>query len=234
MTYNKNMESANKFEVEVKALLENQQIKDEFVTRLRRSDRDLKITKQSGQLNHYFDRNGDPKRLLSAVKPLLSASNFKGLWDIIRSSSRFALRTRKDTNVRLIVKAAQAGEDEQHAITRLEGDYLATTESIDTLDQLILNSGYNFLSKWSRHRTEYLYKDYTICLDRNAGYGYMVEIEKVVDTQEAIIQARDAIFKELADLDLSELSQERIGRMFDFYNQHWRDYYGTKKTFVVM
>jgi hypothetical protein len=35
----------------------------------------------------------------------------------------------------------------------------------------------------------------------------------------------------MAELDLTELGQERLERMFEFYNKNWPDYYGTEKVF---
>jgi hypothetical protein len=37
----------------------------------------------------------------------------------------------------------------------------------------------------------------------------------------------------MQELDLKELSQDRLERMFKFYNENWRDYYGTEKVFNI-
>jgi hypothetical protein len=37
----------------------------------------------------------------------------------------------------------------------------------------------------------------------------------------------------MAELGLDELPQERLARMFEFYNQNWSEYYGTDKTFNI-
>jgi len=37
----------------------------------------------------------------------------------------------------------------------------------------------------------------------------------------------------MAELGVAELPQDRLARMFDFYNQNWPDYYGTDKTFTI-
>ena len=39
--------------------------------------------------------------------------------------------------------------------------------------------------------------------------------------------------KIIGDLEVEELDQARLERMFAFYNANWRDYYGTDKVFVV-
>jgi hypothetical protein len=40
----------------------------------------------------------------------------------------------------------------------------------------------------------------------------------------------EALMKECG---VEELPQERLERMFAFYNTHWPDYYGTEKIFTI-
>ena len=37
----------------------------------------------------------------------------------------------------------------------------------------------------------------------------------------------------MKELNVEELPQDRLERMFDFYNTHWKDYYGTERIFMV-
>jgi len=37
----------------------------------------------------------------------------------------------------------------------------------------------------------------------------------------------------MESLGVRELPQDRLERMFKFYNSHWREYYGTDKIFTV-
>jgi hypothetical protein len=37
----------------------------------------------------------------------------------------------------------------------------------------------------------------------------------------------------MKNLGVEELSQERLQRMFDYYNKNWAEYYGTDKTFSI-
>lgn len=225
---------AQQFEVEVKTLLGDQAAVDAFLEKLRAADPALEQTGASSQLNHYFDDSGDPAELSDAVKPALEPSDYESFRHILESSKSFALRTRQDSEgVKLVVKAAKDGEDVQHAVERLEGEYLTDQTEIGQLDELIQGAGYGFLSKWSRDRWEFRYKDYTVTVDRNAGYGYVAEFERIVTEQSATATVKQAILAELADLGVEELSQERVGRMFAHYNEHWPEYYRTDKTFVI-
>ena len=105
--------------------------------------------------------------------------------------------------------------------------------TIDQLDQILLEAGFTYQSKWSRERVEYIYKDFHVCLDKNAGYGYLTEVELVIQDKAEIDTAKEKIRKELDLLGLQELDQNRLERMFAFYNQHWPEYYGTEKTFII-
>lgn len=229
------MTVTQQYEVEVKVLLGDQAKADAFLAKLKQRDPQLTLTKESSQLNHYFNDAGDRAKLLESVGELLSVADRASLHNILTNYDKFALRTRlQNGTVLLVVKAAKTdGEDDQHALARVEGEYQVSAGNIEELDQRIHDAGYDFLSKWSRDRREYGYKDYTVCLDRNAGYGYLAEVETMVDDPDRAEEAKSAILKELAEMGEKELSQERIGRMFEHYNQHWPEYYQTDKTFTI-
>lgn len=72
-----------------------------------------------------------------------------------------------------------------------------------------------------------------MCLDKNAGYGYIAEIETITETQDNIETERDQILTLIKNIGYEELSQERIERMFAHYNAHWQDYYGTENMFEL-
>lgn len=228
------MPTANLFEVEVKTLLGSKDAAEGFVAKLRRADAKCKEAARSNQLNHYFDSDGDTDKVTDAVSGFLSDGDLAAFKQILGQAKSYALRTRDaDGRILLVIKAAKGDGDDQHALERLEGEYETTAPDIDTLDEAIRTAGYGFLSKWSRERVEYAYKDYTVCIDRNAGYGYVAEIEKVVPDSDQATEARKAIVAELEKLGMEELSQERVGRMFEFYNAHWPEYYRTEKTFTI-
>ncbi|HEY8108697.1 MAG TPA: CYTH domain-containing protein [Patescibacteria group bacterium] len=228
------MSTANQYEVEVKTLLGSKGAADDFVAKLKQADAGLKEAARSNQLNHYFDSNGDKDKVARAVSGFLSDGDLAAFKQVLDQAKSYALRTRDaDGRILLVIKAAKGDGDDQHALERLEGEYGATAPDIDTLDEAIRSAGYDFLSKWSRERVEYAYKDYTVCVDRNAGYGYVAEIEKVVPSSKEAETARRDILAELVSLGFEELSQERVGRMFKHYNEHWPEYYRTEKTFTI-
>jgi adenylate cyclase class IV len=91
----------------------------------------------------------------------------------------------------------------------------------------------SFFSKWSRERKEYTCKGVTVCIDKNAGYGYVAEFEKMIPEKDAEEVAKNEIRELMNVLVCTELPQDRLERMFAFYNKNWPEYYGTDKTFVI-
>ena len=98
---------------------------------------------------------------------------------------------------------------------------------------MILDSGFSYQAKWSREREEYAFKGATVCLDHNAGYGWLSEFEKVVGSESELASADASIRALMAECGVGELPQDRLERMFAFYNEHWPEYYGTDNIFVI-
>ena len=97
----------------------------------------------------------------------------------------------------------------------------------------MLESGYHYQAKWSREREEYEYKGANVCLDKNAGYGYLAEFEKIVTDEAEVDAVREELDELMAELGVMELDQGRLARMFAHYNDNWPEYYGTNKTFII-
>ena len=63
--------------------------------------------------------------------------------------------------------------------------------------------------------------------------SFLAEFEKIVNDESELKSARELIDALMNELELMELPQDRLARMFDFYNHNWADYYGTEKTFNI-
>ena len=136
-------------------------------------------------------------------------------------------------NLLFVVKASFEEGPSHNTVSRLEFETAIPGMSIEELDRLLLDAGFSYQAKWSREREEYSYKGATVCLDKNAGYGYLAEFEKVLDDEKGIPAAKRELLELMRQLGAEELPQERLERMFSFYNAHWPQYYGTEKVFVV-
>lgn len=220
------------YEIEIKSLLGEQAAADALVAKMQELDPATKLTTSNKQLNHYF-AGGDIHELYNKTEHLFTGEQHAKLKKITDEGSEFSVRTRqKDDEVLLVVKASLDGGTSENTVSRLEFEEPADI-SLAELDALVQEAGYDYQAKWSREREEYAYKDATVCIDRNAGYGYLAEFEKVTDDGDTIEAVRTELESLMAELGVAELSQERLARMFDFYNQNWADYYGTEKTFTI-
>ena len=232
------------FEVEVKSLLGEADQALALKKKMCDLDPACACVATNKQLNHYF-QGGDIHKLYEKVEHLFSGEQHDKFKKIVDKGSDFSVRTRqkakgeaspdgtyRDDEVLLVVKASMDGGTSENTVSRMEFEE-TTAISLGELDALVQEAGYEYQAKWSREREEYTYKGANVSLDKNAGYGYLAEFEKIVDEEHQIDEVRKEIDTLMQELGVEELSQERLARMFEHYNQNWPDYYGTDKTFVI-
>lgn len=222
----------NTFEIEIKTLLGEPTAAAELKRKMCELDPNCHLVSQNKQLNHYFE-GGDVEELVKSVSLHLTDAQLKKLSDIVAIGQSFSIRTRqKDDQVLLVVKASVDAGSSHNTVSRLEFEEPVDL-SLEDLDQLLLKAGFHYQAKWSREREEYAYKDINVCLDKNAGYGYLAEFEKVLNDETVLNSARAEIESLMQELGVEELRQDRLERMFAHYNQNWPEYYGTDKVFVI-
>lgn len=226
------MSTGGTYEVEIKSLLGTRERAQALAEKLKAKYPDIKMGTMHSQLNHYFI-GGDLMKLANAVKTHLPPASFETLDDIAKKSQNHSVRTREaDGRVLLVVKASVGADTSSNGVARIEFE-APVNLTLDELDNLLLSAGFAVQAKWSRERTEYTHADMHITIDRNAGYGYLAEFELIVADPGQIEEAKKQLYGVMAELGVSELSQERLERMFKFYNEHWGQYYGTDKVFTV-
>jgi adenylate cyclase class IV len=220
------------FEIEIKSLLGEKSAADALKEKLCAADPACSCVATNKQLNHYFE-GGNIDVLYQKVEHLFDAATQAKLQDIIQKGTSFSIRSRqKDDAVFLVLKASVDAGTSANTVSRLEFEERVDV-SLDALDRLIENASYHYQAKWSREREEYAYKGLSVCIDKNAGYGYLAEFEKMTDAEHTLAEVRAEIESLMAELGVVELPQERLARMFDFYNSNWAEYYGTDKTFLI-
>ena len=221
-----------KYEIEVKSLLGEAEKASALVKKMRALDPSCARVTSNKQLNHYFE-GGDMNALVYAITPHLSEDQLNKLRHVVERGKEFSIRTRqKDDQVLLVVKASVDAGTSANTVSRLEFEE-PVEASLDEMDKLLQDAGFQYQAKWSREREEYSYKGANVCLDKNAGYGYLAEFEKVTDDESALASARAEIESLMTELGVEELPQDRLERMFAHYNQNWPEYYGTDKVFVI-
>jgi len=228
------------FEIEIKSLLQTKENADMLLAKLKSVDPKLKLIGQSNQLNHYFT-GGDINRLSVFIHQYLDEFEAQDFHHIVNHGVNISVRTRQtDTSVILVIKATLDETTSSNGTARIEFEKdFAKNMSLNDLDKLLLDTDYSYQAKWSRARQEFEFHPKNggdkiiVCLDKNAGYGYLAEFELVVDDALKAENAKKYLRSTLADLGVEELNQERLERMFIYYNQNWADYYGTEKTFDI-
>lgn len=221
------------YEVEVKALLGSKENADALKEKMRTLDPGLEFVSHNAQLNHYFE-GGNLKALAETVAyRCLTKEKCLKFDDLAVRAKHFSVRTRqKDDKVFLIVKASVDDTTSENGVSRIEVEEEVDIP-LETLDELLLGSGFTYQAKWSREREEYHFRGITVCLDKNAGYGWLAEFEKLVHKEDEVSAARAEVRKIMAELGVQELEQDRLERMFKHYNANWQQYYGTDKTFTL-
>ncbi|MBI5644500.1 CYTH domain-containing protein [Candidatus Kaiserbacteria bacterium] len=221
-----------KYEVEIKSLLGSAERAAEVRAAMQKMDPSCAMHSKNKQLNHYFE-SGTLASLAEKTKGHFSTDAQAKLEDFATRAQEYSVRTRdKDGIVFLVVKASVGDDSSANGVSRMEFEEKIDI-SLDALDQLVLSAGFAYQAKWSREREEYVCLGTNVTLDKNAGYGWLAEFERVVDDQSKVKDAEHDLRNFMAELGVEELPQGRLGRMFDYYNTHWPDYYGTDRIFTV-
>ena len=222
------------YEVEVKSLLGS--VENANTLREKLTQQGFKPVGRGSQLNHYFEYTpDDAERLIKNLEGILPTDAHTQLSTQLKDAKKVSIRTRETDEATYFVAKLSVGDDSSaNGILRHEIQE-SVDLTLDDLDQLLLDSGLEYQAKWSRDREEFRStdNDFYITIDKNAGYGYLAEVELEVIDESALDKARDEIHELMADLGITELDQDRLGRMFDHYNTNWRDYYGTDNIFTI-
>lgn len=147
----------------------------------------------------------------------------------------FSVRTRgTPTQTIIVVKSTVNDESSFNGTARIEWEVDLAPMTLEEMDEKVLGAGFQYQAKWSRDREGYeLGNNIVLCLDKNAGYGYLAEFERVIDNPTLVDTTRSELLTVIQSLGYEELDQARLARMFDFYNKNWREYYGTENVFTV-
>jgi predicted adenylyl cyclase CyaB len=220
------------YEIEIKSLLGEKRNAEALVKKMSELDPTSACVAKSKQLNHYF-QGGDVETLLEKTKDFWNEEQLRKFKTIAEKGKDFSVRTRqKDDEVLLVIKASLDEGTSANTVSRLEFEERVPV-GLSELDQMLLDAGFSYQAKWSREREEYSYKGANVCLDKNAGYGFLAEFERVADEGSDIEAIRKELEGLMQELGAEELPQDRLERMFAHYNAHWPEYYGTDKTFTI-
>jgi predicted adenylyl cyclase CyaB len=225
--------SKEQYEIEIKSLLGDASNAETLREGLRRIDPTAVCLSTYTQLNHYF-KDGDPRALAEHLASHVAEEDAKQMMRIATEGKNISVRTREMNGKAFIVMKASIGDDSSsNGVMRMEIEALVARLSLEQLDAEVRAAGYAYQAKWSRTREEYKVHDVAVCLDKNAGYGYLAEFEKVINDAGRAEETRKELASLMETLGVDELPQDRLERMFAYYNEHWPDYYGTEKIFTI-
>lgn len=224
---------SGQYEVEIKCLLGSLAAAEQLKRKLKEIDPSCALTATSDQLNHYFE-GGDASALATRLAPRLSPEAAESMKRMAGEGTSISVRTRgANGEARIVMKASIGDDSSENGVMRLELDEPVPGMTLEELDGEVLAAGYRYQAKWSRQREEYAVAGTAVCLDRNAGYGYVAEFEKVAASPEEAAAVRKELLGLMEQTGAKELPQARLERMFAYYNEHWPDYYGTDKIFTI-
>jgi predicted adenylyl cyclase CyaB len=173
----------NSYEVEIKSLLGAKENADALIQKLK-ADPSFVFHGEHKQLNHYFT-SGDLNTLYENAEMHIEESKRDMFKQLCYDAKEFSVRTRKaDDKVILVIKASVDDTTSSNGTARLEFESNVNM-SLEDLDKILLESGFEYQAKWSRERQEYAYKGMNVSIDKNAGYGYLAEFEKISDDTSA-------------------------------------------------
>lgn len=222
----------HQYEVEIKSLLGHKENADKLMDKLK-ADPSFHSLGAHKQLNHYFV-GGDLNRLYESVNSYVDQNQRRELRTLTDNAKDYSIRTRwADGKVIFVMKASVDDTTSANGTARREFEAVIPELTLEELDQRILDAGFKYQAKWSRERQDFKYKNLNVSIDKNAGYGYLAEFESIINDESKSEEHKGLIRSIMKELDVEELNQDRLARMFDFYNANWQDYYGTDKVFNI-
>lgn len=223
---------AHTYEIEIKSLLGGEEAAFTLRNKLLGEFGAEKVGTHS-QLNHYFNPPERMEALEEAILPLVPQERQEKLKKILEEGKNHSIRTRDaDGKVLFVIKASIGDDTSANGVSRMEFES-EVSMSLGELDRILLDAGLTYQAKWSRDREEYKAGEMNITIDKNAGYGYLAEFEKVVDSEDILDEAKKELYSVMQKLGVDELPQDRLERMFAHYNLNWPEYYGTDKIFTI-
>lgn len=221
------------YEVEIKSLLGSKDSAELLKTNLQKLYPDTKLVSKGKQLNHYFVPPKEFSLLKEKFEKYIPEDKKRTFTNILEHGQKISIRTRDaDGKVILVIKASVGDDTSSNGVKRIEFEATLPLK-LSELDNLLIDSGCSYQAKWSREREEYESNSMHVCIDKNAGYGYLAEFEKVTEDESALDEIRASLLKEMNKLGVSELPQDRLERMFAHYNANWEKYYGTDNIFNI-
>jgi predicted adenylyl cyclase CyaB len=108
-----------------------------------------------------------------------------------------------------------------HDEQRKEVEIKFKTDDFERLEKMFLTLGYNVQIKWFRKRHNFKWQDIDVAIDFTKGYGYIIELEKLVEENEKE-KALEFLKEKCNLLNISVSSREEFDEKFNYYKENWQ------------
>jgi predicted adenylyl cyclase CyaB len=108
-----------------------------------------------------------------------------------------------------------------HDEKRKEIELKLKKEDFKKAQELFFEMGLNVKIKWFRKRREYLWDEFSICLDYTKGYGYIIEIEKLCEEKDKDFYEK-LIFEKFRELGIAITPKAEFDEKFHYYEKNWK------------
>jgi predicted adenylyl cyclase CyaB len=89
------------------------------------------------------------------------------------------------------------------------------------LEKLFMALGFKVQIKWFRKRFEFFWEGIKVCLDYTKGYGYIIELEKVVPASEKN-KTLSLLKQRFKELNLPLTPRKEFEEKFKYYSKNWK------------
>ena len=113
-----------------------------------------------------------------------------------------------------------------HESSREEIEVIIDRDQFEKLKKMVTEFlGYDVMVSWIRERYKFEWKGIKVCLDYTKDYGYILELEKMVNKRdkESVLQE---LRKRLKELGITETSKEVFDRKYKEYIKNWKEKLG--------
>lgn len=131
--------------------------------------------------------------------------------------AREDLRIREDNYYSyLILKGGKIHDD-----YRPEIEIKLNRNEFGKLEELFLALGFPIKVKWFRQRRIYQWQDLKVYLDFTKGYGYIIELEKIISKRN-LVKVHRELSERLKSLGISITSKKEFNKKFNYYLKNWQ------------
>lgn len=112
-------------------------------------------------------------------------------------------------------------EGNMHEGQRKEIELMLKKEDFEKAEELFLDLGFGIKIKWFRKRREYVWGEFSVCLDKTKGYGFIIEIEKLCSEKEKDYYEK-LIREKFKELGVKITPKSELDEKFHYYEKNWK------------